>query len=228
MPKTLIHQAAAATRATFCAAVLALAWPAPSPGQAEGTITPNYKDAEISQIIEAVSAVTGKNFIVDPRVRAQVTMLSSTPMTPAAFYEAFLSILQVHGFVAVSTGDIVKIVPDANARQLPGNDLPSRVSSTSDEIVTQVIAVRNVSAAQLVPILRPLIPQYGHLAAYDPARDTQFDMYPADHLFAPSTTRLGLRYGVFLRGYVYAFISLFAPRYDRAAIDAALEGRNRK
>ena len=113
-----------------------------------------------------MSAVTGKNFIVDPRVRAQVTMLSSTPMSPDAFYEAFLSILQVHGFVAVPSGDVIKIIPDANARQLPANDLPSRVSSTSDEIVTQVIAVKNVSAAQLVPILRPLIPQYGHLAAY--------------------------------------------------------------
>jgi general secretion pathway protein D len=99
-------------------------------------------------------------------VRAQVTMLSSTPMSPDAFYEAFLSILQVHGFVAVPSGDVVKIIPDANARQLPANDLPSRVSSTSDEIVTQVVAVKNVSAAQLVPILRPLIPQYGHLAAY--------------------------------------------------------------
>jgi LysR family cys regulon transcriptional activator len=64
--------------------------------------------------------------------------------------------------------------------------------------------------------------------AYDPERDTQFEKLDADHLFAPSTTRLGLRHGVFLRGYVYAFISLFAPRYDRAAIDAALEGRNRK
>ena len=134
--------------------------------QGQGTITPNYKDADLSQIIEAVSAVTGKNFIVDPRVKAQVTMLSQTPMTPNAFYEAFLSILQVHGFVAVPAGDTIKILPDANARQVPGNDLPSRVSSGSDEIVTQVVAVRNVSAAQLVPILRPLIPQYGHLAAY--------------------------------------------------------------
>jgi general secretion pathway protein D len=133
---------------------------------AQGAITPNYKEADLSQIIEAVSAVTGKNFIVDPRVRAQVTMLSSTPMSPQAFYEAFLSILQVHGFIAVQSGDVIKILPDANARQVPGNDLPSRFSSTSDEIVTQVIAVRNVSAAQLVPVLRPLIPQYGHLAAY--------------------------------------------------------------
>jgi general secretion pathway protein D len=129
-------------------------------------ITPNYKDADLGQVIEAVSQVTGKNFIVDPRVRAQVTMLSSTPMSPAAFYEAFLAILQVHGFVAVPSGNVIKILPDANARQMPANDLPDRVSSTSDEIVTQVVQVRNVSAAQLVPILRPLIPQYGHLAAY--------------------------------------------------------------
>ena len=153
--------------ATACLAlVAALALPPAAGAQAQGTITPNYKDADLGQIIEAVSAVTGKNFIVDPRVKAQVTMLSSTPMSPAAFYEAFLSILQVHGFVAVPAGSVIKIIPDANARQVPANDLPSRVSATSDEIVTQVIAVKNVSAAQLVPILRPLIPQYGHLAAY--------------------------------------------------------------
>src|SRR5215213_6237677 len=129
-------------------------------------ITPNFKDSDITSIAEAVSNVTGKNFIIDPRVRAQVTMLSSTAMSPDAFYQAFLSILQVHGFVAVPSGNIVKILPDANARQMPSNDLPDRVSSTSDELVTQVIAVKSVSAAQLVPILRPLIPQYGHLAAY--------------------------------------------------------------
>ena len=214
-PKTLIHPTAGAVLAALCAAILALAWPAPTLGQADGTITPNYKDADLSQIIEAVSAVTGKNFIVDPRVRAQVTMLSSTPMTPAAFYEAFLSILQVHGFVAVQSGDVVKIVPDANARQLPANDLPSSVSSTSDEIVTQVIAVRNVSAAQLVPILRPLIPQYGHLAAYpssnmliisdraanvsrmvriiqriDQSGDAEVDVIPMQHASATEVVRI--------------------------------------
>jgi general secretion pathway protein D len=136
---------------------------APAPG---ARITPNYKDADLGQIVEAVSQVTGKNFIIDPRVKAQVTMLSATPMTPDAFYEAFLAILQVHGFVAVPSGKVIKIIPDANARQVPANDLPDRVSSTSDEIVTQVVMLKNVSAAQMVPILRPLIPQYGHLAAY--------------------------------------------------------------
>jgi general secretion pathway protein D len=93
-------------------------------------------------------------------------MLSSTPMSPDAFYEAFLALLQVHGFVAVPSGNVIKVIPDANAKFVPGNDLPDRVSATSDEIVTQVIQVRNVSAVQLVPMLRPLIPQYGHLAAY--------------------------------------------------------------
>ncbi|HWM68053.1 MAG TPA: type II secretion system secretin GspD, partial [Steroidobacteraceae bacterium] len=123
-------------------------------------------DADLTQVAEAVSVATGKNFIIDPRVRGQVTMLSSTPMNPAAFYEAFLAILQVHGFIAVPAGNIIKVLPDANARQIPSVDLPGQVSATSDEIVTQVVDVKNVSAAQLVPILRPMIPQYGHLAAY--------------------------------------------------------------
>jgi general secretion pathway protein D len=144
------------------------AWPAPPPARsAEGaTITPNYKDADLTQIIQAVGEVTGKNFIIDPRVNAKVTMLSATPMSPAAFYEAFLSVLQVYGYVAVPAGKVIKIVPNTDARQLPANDLPNTVSSTSDEIVTQVITLKNVSAAQLVPMLRPLVPQYGHMAPY--------------------------------------------------------------
>jgi general secretion pathway protein D len=128
-------------------------------------ITPNFKDADITQIIEAVGMATGKNFIIDPRVRAQVTMLSSTPMTPDQFYQAFLAILQVHGFVAIPTGNVVKIVPDANMRQYAANDLPDHVSSTSDEMVTQVLAVQNINASQLVPVLRPLMPQNAQLSA---------------------------------------------------------------
>jgi general secretion pathway protein D len=130
------------------------------------TITPNYTDADLSQIIQAVAEVTGKNFIIDPRVNAKVTMLSATPMSPAAFYEAFLAVLQVYGYVAVPAGKVIKIIPNTDARQVPANDLPNDVSATSDEIVTQIITMKNISAAQLVPLLRPLIPQYGHLAAY--------------------------------------------------------------
>ncbi len=131
-------------------------------------ITPNFKDADIGQVIEAVSAATGKNIIIDPRVRAQVTMLSSTPMSADAFYEAFQALLQVHGFAAVQSGNIIKVIPDANAKTASGNDLPNRVSRSSDEFVTQIVATKNVSAAQLVPILRSLMPQSGHLVAYPP------------------------------------------------------------
>jgi general secretion pathway protein D len=162
-----------ARRLRVLVAACLLVWasvPAQQQQQAgQPTITPAFRDADLAQVIEAVQQITGKTFIVDPRVRAQVTILSSTPMTPDAFYEAFLSLLTVHGFIAVPSGNIVRIVPDANARQMPANDLPNRVDPQSDEIVTQVIAVRNVSAAQLVPVLRPLIPQYGHLVAYPPS-----------------------------------------------------------
>jgi len=148
---------------TVCALLLSLVFVTAALPQQQ-SITPNYVGAELRAIVQAVSAVTGKNFIVDPRVRAEVTMLSSTAMTPDAFYEAFLSILQVHGFVAITSGDIIKIVPDASARQYPG--FTSTDNAAGDDIVTQVVQVENVGAAQLVPILRPLIPQYGHLAAH--------------------------------------------------------------
>lgn len=127
--------------------------------------TVNWKDADIRQVVEAVSAVTGKNFILDPRVTGRVTLLSPTPLGPDALYEAFLSILQVHGYVAVESGDLVKIIPDATARQFPSR-LGTDGAAGPDDMATSVVQLRNVGATQLVPILRPLIPQYGHLVAH--------------------------------------------------------------
>jgi general secretion pathway protein D len=131
---------------------------------AQAQTTPNFREADIRKIVEAVSEVTGKTFILDPRVTAKVTILSKTPLSAEAFYEAFLSILEVHGYVAIATGDVIKIIPDASARQKP--TLLSTNGAGADDIVTQVVQVDNIGAAQLVPILRPLIPQYGHLAAH--------------------------------------------------------------
>ncbi len=125
-------------------------------------IMPNYREADLRQVIEAVGEVTGRNFLVDPRVTGQVTFLSYSPMAPEAFYEAFLATLQIHGFIAVESDDVVRIVPDATARVHPGLAEPP----DGDRIVTQSVRLTNVGAAQLVPILRPLIPQYGHLAAH--------------------------------------------------------------
>ena len=126
-------------------------------------ITPNFKDTDLGQIVAAVAQVTHKNFIIDPRVRAQVTVLSDTPMSPDAFYELFLSILQVNNFAALPVGNTVKIIPASDARTLPARDFPDSVSATSDEMVTQVIAVKNVSATTLLQVLRPLLPQYAHI-----------------------------------------------------------------
>ena len=132
----------------------------------EPTITPNFKDADIREIVEAVSAITGDNYVIDPRVNAQnVTMLSSTPMSPEAFYEAFLSILEVHQYIAVESGDVIKIIPNASARQY-GEPITSQSAQGYDDIVTQVVQLQNVGATALVPILRPLIPQYGHMVAH--------------------------------------------------------------
>jgi general secretion pathway protein D len=136
---------------------------------ADETATLNLKDADIRVLIDTVSAITGKNFIIDPRVKAKVTVVSSKPMGSVALYQVFLSILQVHGFSAVQTGHVTKIVPDVNAKQGPVHIASKRSPGAGDQLVTRVIQIENVPAAQLVPILRPLIPQQGQLAAYQPS-----------------------------------------------------------
>ena len=129
-------------------------------------VTLNLKDADISALISTVAEVTDRNFIIDPRVKGKVTVISSRPMDSDEVYQVFLSILKVHGFAAVPSGEVIKIVPDVNAKQ---DGIPTASDGSpgrGDEMVTRVVQVDNVAAAQLVPILRPLVPQQGHLAAY--------------------------------------------------------------
>ena len=137
-----------------------------SPLHANTGITLNLKDADLQSFIETVAEITGKNFVVDPRVKAKVTVISARPMDRQEIYEVFLSVLQVHGFATVEVGEVIKILPDVNAKQGPGNVISHSSGAKGDELVTRVIEVKNVAAAQLVPILRPLVPQQGHLAAY--------------------------------------------------------------
>lgn len=141
-------------------------------GQSEGNAnaTLNLRDADISTLIATVSQITGKNFVVDPRVKGKVTVISSSPMTAKGVYQAFLSILQVHGYAAIPSGQVIKIVPEVNAKQEGGAKLEKGQGKHElpGDMVTKVIKVNNVPAAQLVPVLRPLVPQYGHLAAYTP------------------------------------------------------------
>jgi len=145
------------------AALLLLVMTVASAQQPAATL--NWKDADIRQVVEAVSAVTGKNIILDPRVTGRVTLLSPTPLGPDELYEAFLSILQVHGYVAIENENLVKVVPDATARQLP-TQIGTSGTAGPDDLTTQVVRVQNVGATQLVSLLRPLLPQYGHLVAH--------------------------------------------------------------
>lgn len=129
-------------------------------------VTLNLNNADINALISSISEITGKNFIVDPRVKGRVTVISSKPMAEDEIYEVFLAILAVHGFAAIPAGNIIKIVPAAGAKQ---EDIPTVGPSPeepADQVVTRVIQVQNIAAAQIVPILRPLIPPQGHLAAY--------------------------------------------------------------
>jgi len=134
-------------------------------------VTMNFKDMDIKVLIDTVAEVTNKTFVVDPRVKGKVTVVSAKPMDRDQVYDVFLSILSVHGFAAVPSGKIIKIVPQSQAKAenmpvVPPNKLPR-----GSELVTQIIAIKNVAAAQLVPLLRPLIPQQGHLVAY-PSNNT--------------------------------------------------------
>ena len=126
-----------------------------SQAQQDLLYTANYRDADIRMVVEQVQQVIGRTIIVDPRVRAQLTIFSSQPMTADAFYQTFLAALEVHGFIALESGNSIMIVPDANARFGAGEDF-----------VTQAIFLDNVNAQQLVPILRPILPQAAHLAGH--------------------------------------------------------------
>ena len=140
---------------------------APAAWSADATL--NLKDADIRVLIDTVSEVTGKNFIIDPRVKARVTVVSSKSMPKEELYDLFLSVLQVHGFAAIPAGNSIKIVPDVSAKQGPVPNANASTPGRGDELVTRVVSITHVPAAQLVPILRPLIPQQGQLAAYQPS-----------------------------------------------------------
>ena len=153
----------------FCLTLMAPVLLAEEKATVERPYTVNIRNADIEQFIEKVAEMTGKNFVVDPRVRTRdVTVISTQPLSAAEVYELFLSVLQVHGYAAVPAGEVIKIVNNTTAKQsnLPlveGRDVQG------EELITRVIPVENAPVDELVPVLRPLVPQYGHLAAVSSA-----------------------------------------------------------
>lgn len=129
----------------------------------------NLRQADIRSVINEVAKETGKNFIIDPRVQGKISIISGKPINAAELYPVFLSMLQVSGFAAIPSGKVIKIIPNIDARS-QASDLRSRKGfGRGDEMVVQVVPVEYVSSEQLVPILRPLMPQWSNVAAYGPS-----------------------------------------------------------
>jgi general secretion pathway protein D len=125
----------------------------------------NLKDVDIKALIDTVADATGKNFVVDPRIAGNITVVTSTPMRADQVYDVFLSILKVHGYSAVANGNIIKIVPNTTAKQ---DGEPSELQpdlKNGDQQQTRIVQVQHVDANQLVQTLMPLMPQYAFMAA---------------------------------------------------------------
>jgi general secretion pathway protein D len=140
-----------------------------TPDLAAQEYTVNLKDTDIQEFIKFVADVTGTTMVVDPNVKGKVRVISSKPVTQSELYDLFLSILDVQGYTAVRSGQVVRIVPSKDARSSPVPLIENQDLLGNDEYVTQVIRLDNISAAKLIPVLRPLVPQQAHMAAYAPS-----------------------------------------------------------
>ncbi len=139
---------------------------APLTGAADETVTLNFVNADIDAVVRAVADITGRNFVVDPRVKGTINIISSRPVPRSLVYPTLLSALRLQGFTAVESDGVVKIVPEADAKQQGGVVASGPVTAGGDRLITQVITLRYESAAQLVNVLRPLITPNNTIAAY--------------------------------------------------------------
>ena len=133
----------------------------PSSSQQEETWTINLKGADIREFIDQIAQISGETFVVDPRVKGQVSVVSNTPLALSEVYQLFLSVMATHGFSVITQGDQARIVPNAEAKA----DAGEGGRAAPDRLETRLIQVQHGSATELIPLLRPLVPQYGHLAA---------------------------------------------------------------
>jgi len=124
----------------------------------------NFVNADINEVVKAVSNITGRNFLIDPRVKGTINIVSSTPVSSALAYDILLSALRLQGFAAVESGGVTKVMPEADAKLNIGTAKDTR--STDDKLVTRVYVLKYESAVQLVPILRPLIAPNNIVTAY--------------------------------------------------------------
>ncbi len=131
-------------------------------------VTLNFINADVEGVVKVMSEITGKNFVLDPRVKGTITIVSAKPMPRALAYDVFLSALRLQGFAAVEDGGIVKVIPEADAKLHPSPTFGQldRARIGGDRIETRVFTLKYESAPQMLPILRPLIAPSNTITAY--------------------------------------------------------------
>jgi general secretion pathway protein D len=164
------HRTPRAATVWILTALLVIGAGATTPARAaDAPVTLNFVNADIDAVIKAVAEITGRNFIVDPRVKGTINIVSARPVPVSLVYPTLLSALRLQGFAAIESDGMVKIVPEAEAKQQGGPVVTGSPAASGDRLVTQVITLKYESAAQLVNILRPLITANNTIAAYPAA-----------------------------------------------------------
>lgn len=124
----------------------------------------NLQDADIKAFINEVATITDQNFVLDPRINGNVTVISNRALSRDEIYQLFLSVMQVNGIAAIDSGTTVKLVPDNIAKQ-SGIAVDLRGDSIGESLATRVIYLTNTQAAEVLGVIRPLMPQSAHAAA---------------------------------------------------------------
>ncbi len=124
----------------------------------------NLQDADIKAFINEVATITNQNFVLDPRINGNVTVISNEALSRDEIYQLFLSVMQVNGIAAIDTGTTIKLVPDNVAKQ-SGIEVDLRGDSIGEALTTRVIYLTNTQAAEVLGVIRPLMPQSAHAAA---------------------------------------------------------------
>ncbi len=133
---------------------------------ADDPVTLNFVNADIEAVVRAVAEITGKSFIIDPKVKGTINIISTRPVARSLVYPTLLSALRLQGVAVIESDGVVKIVPEADAKLQGGMVSAGQVQASGDRLVTQVITLKYESAAQLVNVLRPLIPPANTIAAF--------------------------------------------------------------
>jgi general secretion pathway protein D len=149
----------------LAASLLAVVLAAAPALAAEDTVTLNFVNADIEAVVKAVAEMTGRNFLLDPRVKGTINIVSARPVPVSLVYPTLLSALRLQGFTAVESDGLTKIVPEADAKQQAAPVSVGAVAAGGDRLVTEVYALKSESAVQLVNVLRPLITPNNTIAA---------------------------------------------------------------